>query len=79
MRHTAYQGNALLGPAVMGLPRVGQLRPLDRLLRRQHVGFQRHDDIDPTLVLQVPSRGPIATATLFQKEIASLQPRGLLQ
>src|SRR5262252_9659687 len=46
MFDTAHPGNVLLGPRGMHGPLVLHLGELNGLLRRQHVGFERHDDID---------------------------------
>src|SRR6266568_67840 len=53
MLNPAHQGNALLGPGGMALPPVCHVGQLYGLLRCEHVRFERHDDIDPTLTLQV--------------------------
>jgi hypothetical protein len=50
-----------------------------RLLRRQHVGFERHDDIDPPLALQEGERRPIETAPICEHEITRTYHRCLLQ
>src|SRR5215470_15693005 len=46
MFHTAYPGNTLLSPGGMRVPSVRHRGELNGLLRRQHVGFERYDDID---------------------------------
>src|SRR5262249_7693914 len=53
MLHTAHEGNALFGPGGMALPPVCHCGQLYGLLRCEHVRFERPDDIDPALTLQV--------------------------
>ena len=69
MLHAAHQGNTLLAPGGMRLPLVRHLGQGNGLLRRQHVGFERDDDIDPALALQVRDRCPIEKAPIFEEQI----------
>jgi hypothetical protein len=78
MLHAAHQRNGLRSPGGMRLPLVGHRRPLDGLLRRQHIGFEREHDIDWALALQVGYCCPIDTPTIFEEQIPSAQHRGLL-
>jgi hypothetical protein len=50
--NAAHPGNGLIRPGRMCLPLARHLGQLNRLLRRQHVGFERDDDIDLALALQ---------------------------
>jgi len=63
----------------MHLPRIRHRGSLHRLLRRQHVGFERDDDIDPALALQVGYRRPIEKTTIFEAQIPRAQHRRLRQ
>src|SRR5919197_3429924 len=69
MLHAAHQGNRLVGPGGMRLPLVGHLSQLYGLLRRQHVGFERDDDIDLALALEYGERRSIDKATIFEEQI----------
>src|SRR5262245_40869235 len=73
MLHTTYEGNGLIGPSGMRLPLVGHLGQGNGLLRRQHVGFERDDDINSAPALQVRYRCPIEKATIFEEQIAPPQ------
>lgn len=64
-----YQGNMLIGPGGMRLPRVYYLGQLHRLLRRQQGGFAWNDDIDLALTLQLRQRRPIEKATICSSQI----------
>ena len=69
MLHAAHQGNRLVGPGGMWLPLVGHRGQLYGFLRRQHVGFERDDDIDLALALECGERRPIDKATIFEEQI----------
>src|SRR5215510_14530489 len=69
MLHTAHQGNALRGPGGMAFPPVCHCGYLYSLLCCEHVRFERHDDIDPALTLQVGHHRPCKKATIFEQQI----------
>jgi hypothetical protein len=68
-----------MGPGRMHLPLVRHLGQVYRLLRRQHGGFERDDDIDLALALQVGERRPSDKTTIGEEPITSASHRSLLQ
>jgi hypothetical protein len=79
MLYATHQSNRLGGPGGMWRPLVGHRGQLNGLLRRQHIGFKRDDDIDLALALERGERRSIEKASIFEEQIPSPQHRRLLQ